>query len=215
MTPATQTKSRDLGKGGVFIDHSTLTEADLGWLGAVERLVLWNVSVPSDFLTQLPKLWWIDWRGGSAIQGLSQIKSCKSLRYLALNQIRGVSDLDFIMPLTNLEMINFYGLPKVSSMQSMVNFSKLRRVQLGQMKSLSSIQGVISAPNLRELQLLNRIGVSSDDVQAMRNHPALEAFEWFGENIPVKMWEPVRKAVGLPPAKAMHPEEWFGLAEKL
>lgn len=171
--------------------------------------------VPSEFLTQLPKLWWIDWRGGSATQGLSQIQSCKNLRYLALNQIRGVPDLDFITPLTSLEMINFYGLSKVSSMPTVDSFSNLRRAHLGLMKSLTSIQGVISAPNLRELQLHNRIGVSSDDVQAIRDHPALEAFEWFGENIPVKMWEPVRKAVGLPPAKAMHPEEWFGLVEKL
>lgn len=214
MTPATQTKSQDLGNGGVFIGHSTLTEADLDWLGAFERLVLWNVSVPSEFFTQLPKLWWIDWRGGSAIQGLTQIKSCKNLRYLALNQIRGVSDLELIMPLTNLEMINFYGLSKVSIIPEMNGFSKLRRVQLGQMKSLPSIQGVISAPNLRELQLHNRIGVSNDDVQAMRDHPALEAFEWFGENIPVRMWAPVREAVGLPRTKAMHPEEWFGLNMK-
>jgi len=27
------------------------------------------------------------------------------------------------------------------------------------------------------------------------------------------MWEPVRKAVGLPLAKAIHPEEWFGLPQ--
>ncbi len=211
MTATAQAKSRNLSSGGVFIDHATLTEADLVWLAPVERLVLWNVSVPPDFLTRLPSLWWIDWRGGSDKQGISQVQSCEKLRYLALNQIRGLSDLSFLQNLTTLEMINFYGLPKVVSLPSMTNFSKLRRVQLGQMKSLPSISAVLSAPNLQELLLHNRVGVLSDDVQAMRDHPNLSAFEWFGENIPVKMWEPVRKAVGLPLAKAMHPEEWFGL----
>ncbi|MFA5965991.1 MAG: hypothetical protein WC804_18395 [Sphingomonas sp.] len=211
MTATAQAQSRNLGSGGVFIEHATLTEADLVWLATVERLVLWDVSVPSDFLARLPSLWWIDWRGGSVKQGISHIQSCQKLRYLALNQIRGLSDLIFIMNLTALEMINFYGLSKVVSLPSMSKFSKLRRAQLGQMKSLPSIGAVLSAPNLQELQLHNHVGVSSDDVQAMRDHPNLSAFEWFGENIPVKMWEPVRKAVGLPLAKAMHPEEWFGL----
>jgi len=213
MTATAHAQSRSLGSGGVFIEHATLSEADLVWLIGVERLVLWNVSVPSDFLGRLPSLWWIDWRGGSVKQGISHIQSCQKLRYLALNQIRGLSELSFIQSLTALEMINFYGLPKLSSLPSMSKFSKLRRAQLGQMKSLPSIGPVLAAPKLQELVLHNHVRVSPDDVQTMRDHPHLSAFEWFGENIPVKMWEPVRKAVGLPLAKAIHPEEWFGLPQ--
>jgi hypothetical protein len=211
MTATAQTQSRNLGSGGVFIEHATLCEADLVWLADVERLVLWDVSVPPDFLTRLPSLWWIDWRGGSLKQGISHIQSCQRLRYLALNQIRGLSDLSFIKNLRTLEMINFYGLSKVACLPSMLHFSKLRRAQIGQMKSLPSISAVLSAPNLQELQLSNRVGVSSDDVRAMRDHPKLAAFEWYGESIPVKTWKPVRTAVGLPLTKAMPPEEWFGL----
>lgn len=114
MTETAKAKSRNLGTGGFYIEHAALTEDDLVWLASVERLVLWDVSVPSDFLTRLPSLWWIDWRGGSAQQGISQIQLCEKLRYLALNQIRGLSDLSFIMHLTALEMINFHGLSKVA-----------------------------------------------------------------------------------------------------
>ncbi len=213
MIGTAKTTSRDLRHAGVFIDHAVLTEADLEWLGTVERLVLWNVSVPPDFLSRLPLLWWIDWRGGSAKQNLGQIGSCTRLRYLALNQIRGLSDLSFIAYLSNLEMIKLYGLSKIAILPSMKGMTMLHRAQLGQLSSLSSIGSILAAPNLRELELHNRVGVSPEDVEMMRSHPTLSTFEWYGENIPVKMWKPVREAVGLPLTKAMYPEAWFGLAD--
>jgi hypothetical protein len=112
-----------------------------------------------------------------------------------------------------LEMLNLYGLSNVDSLPSMKAHMKLRRIHIGQMKSLLSIGPVLEAPHLEELQLLNWVGVSASDVEAMQNHLNLRTFEWFGANIPDKMWVPVRDAVGLPLTKAMHPEEWFALPE--
>jgi hypothetical protein len=213
MSSKAKAASRDLGNGGVFIDHATLVEDDLTWLANFSRLTLWNVSVPPDFLRQLPLLWWIDWRGGNAGQGVTQIETCTLLRYVSLNQIRALTSLNFLENLHSLEMLNLYGLSKVDSLPSMKALMKLRRIHIGQMKSLLSIGPVLEAPQLEELQLLNWVGVSASDVEAMQNHLNLRAFEWFGANIPDKMWVPVRDAVGLPLTKAMHPEEWFALPE--
>ena len=152
MISLAKAASRDLGHAGIFIEHATLTESDLDWLCDVERLTLWNVSIPKHFLRKLSALWWIDWRGGNANQGIDQIEEKDGLRYLSLNQIRGLSDLSFINKLMHLEMLNLYGLSKVTLLPSMIASETLRRVQLGQMKNLTSIGPVLEAPNLEEIQ---------------------------------------------------------------
>ncbi len=75
----------------------------------------------------------------------------------------------------------------------------------------SGKQYLVDAPNLEELQLHNFVRVSAADVAAMQRHPKLRAFEWYGENIPDKMWFPVREAVTLPKTRPLHPAEWFGI----
>ena len=210
-TSIAREKAKDIGSAGVWIDHAKLTIEDLNWLVDVERLTLWNVSVPENFFKSMPSLWWVDWRGGSAKQDIGQIGDCKSLRYLSLNQIRGLSDVEFISQLTCLELLNLYGLSKLADLPSMKGLTGLRRAQVGQVKSLISIKPLLQAPNLEEILFHNWVKVDPDDVAEMKRHPSLASFEWFGPDIPDKMWVPVRDALALPKARAIHPEEWFGL----
>lgn len=206
-----QKSYRRLSDGAVFLDHTSLSEADLEWLSPVERLTLWNVKVAPGLLNRLPRLWWLDWRGGGAKQGLDQIADCGGLRYLSLNQIRGLGEIGFVKNLTSLEMVNLYGLTSVSELPSFRALDSLKRLQIGQMKALNSIGPAVAAPNLEELQLHNFVRVTATDLEALQAHDALRTFEWFGENIPDKTWVPVRDALSLPKTRPLHPQEWFGL----
>jgi hypothetical protein len=76
----------------LWLDHVELLDEDFEWLALVERLTLWNVKVPTGLLARLDKLWWLDIRGGSAID-LEVAAGATKLQYLAVNQVRGLCDL--------------------------------------------------------------------------------------------------------------------------
>lgn len=86
---------KDQGAGAFWIDHAEIVLDDLSWLVPAERLTLWNVVVPGGLLAQLSMLWWLDLRGGSAAD-LECARGCERLRYLQVNQVRGMCDLDLV-----------------------------------------------------------------------------------------------------------------------
>src|SRR6516165_7575221 len=96
----------------LFLDHAELCDDDLEWLQATERLTLWCVKVPDGLLAQLKKLWWLDIRGGTGTD-LKVATGVTNLKFLAVNQIRGMRDLSVVCDMTGLRYILFYGLPKV------------------------------------------------------------------------------------------------------
>jgi hypothetical protein len=175
---------------------------------AAQRLTLWNVSLPTAFLAKLTKLWWLDIRGGSG-KDLAALQGTVSLRYLAVNQVRGMLDLSLAAAIPALEYLDLYGLPQVTRLPSFRNASNLEHARLGQLRGLSSLDGVLGAMGLRELELARTLTVSSSDVDRIRRHPTLERFAWFAEDVPDKVWVPVVKAIQLPPVPHLSPEEWF------
>lgn len=211
MTSNAKWVARLQDAGGVFIDHATIVEDDFERLADVERLTLWNVKVPADFLPRLNRLWWVDWRGGGKGQQIEQLTACPGLRYVSLNQIRGVDDLQFLAELTSLEMVRIYGMSAVQRLPSLAGLTSLRRLEIGQMKLLESIHPALDAPNLEELLLIKRVNVPPEDVRAIKSHAALRAFDWFAEDVPDRVWVPVREAITLPRTRPMHPEEWFSV----
>ncbi len=68
----------------MWLDHATLADSDFEWLCDVERLTLWNVTIPRDFLGRLKNLWWLDWRGGGLGQGIDQIAPILSTVLIAV-----------------------------------------------------------------------------------------------------------------------------------
>jgi hypothetical protein len=192
----------------VWIDHAAIVDNDLDWLAQVEIMTLWNVTVPLGFLARLERLWWVDWRGGSAID-LGILRGATNLRYLCVNQVRNISDLRIVTELSSLELVDLYGLVQVTSLPSFAPLKKLLRVQIGQMRGLDTISAILDAPNLLELLAIRNINITPADIDAIRQHPTLAAFDWFAEDVPIKRWEPVLEAISLPKTRILHPYQWF------
>lgn len=196
----------------VRLDHVQLIDEDVEWLAATERLTLWNVRVPAGFLARIEKLLWLDMRGGSA-SDLAVAKGADKLQYLAVNQVRGMCDLSLVSTMTALRYLDLYGLPKVTRFPSCSALVNLEHARVGQMRGLLSLHGLLQAPNLRELELVRKIDVNETDVNEIIRHPAIEAFGWFAEDVPDKVWSPVVEKIGLPAVRHIHPEVWFNLPE--
>lgn len=131
------------------------------------------------------------------------------LRYLAVNQVRGMRDLSLAAALTVLQYLDVYGLAQLTALPSFRSASKLEHVNLGQLRGLPSFAGVLDAPNLRELRLSRKMNVPASDVERVRNHPALQRFSWFAEDVPDKVWVPVVEAIALPSVPVQFPADWF------
>ncbi|WP_206070529.1 hypothetical protein [Knoellia koreensis] len=196
------------GPDDAWLDHAVLDDADLGWMAPARRLTLWAVMVPDGWLARLPRLEWLDVRGGSR-ESADCVRGCDGLLYLCLNQIRGLTDLSAVAEVRSLELLSLYGLPRVHDLPDLRNLTRLARIELGSMKGLSSIAPALAAPALEELQLQNRVELAPDDPELIRTHPTLSAFGWFAEDVPLKVWQPVVAHVGKPQVRSLHPQEWF------
>jgi hypothetical protein len=194
------------------LNHVELLEEDIEWLSATERLTLWNVKVPAGLLARIEKLWWLDIRGGSATE-IEVAKGANKLQYLAVHQVRGMVDLSLVSEMVTLRYLDLHGLLKVVELPSCARLVNLEHARIGQMRGLASLHGLLQAPNLRELELVRKINVSEKDVKEIIGHSAIEAFGWFAEDVPVKVWVPVLEKIALPAVRHVHPEEWFGLPE--
>lgn len=205
-----QQMARPSGPNGYWIDHALVVEDDFAWLQRVERLTLWNVKLPPGFLARLPKLWWLDMRGGTAVR-LESARGAFGLKYLAVNQVRGLTDLSELPTFSQLRFLNLYGIPRVSRLPSLTKLAALERVEIGQMTHLSSLAPILDAPNLRELLLVRSLNVGGADMHRLLTHATLEQFDWFAEDVPDKIWVPVVDAVKLPRTQLLQPEAWFDL----
>jgi hypothetical protein len=196
----------------IWIDHATIVDDDESWLSSVRTLTLWNVQFPTGFLARLRALRRLDVRGGSATR-LSYLSDCPDLEMLVVNQVRGLGELNEVSRLLNLRLLSLYGLPKLETAPSLSQLRKLHRLDLGSLKGLKSIAPFLEAPNLRELLLLRKMGLGSVDASVVNAHPTLRAFDWFDEDVPMRISQPVKQAIRLPKARSMHPEDWFATQE--
>src|SRR5260370_25252712 len=192
----------------LFIDHAEIIEEDYEWMKAVQFLILWNVKLPTGFLAKLPYLWSLDLRGGSATN-LAVVEGATKLQCLIVNQVRGLSDLSVLKELCSLRCLMLYGLLRVTILPSLASLKKLERADLGQMRGLKSLQGLLKAPRLRELFLHKKINLNDLDVRVIANHPTLERFDWYPEDVPNKVWEPIMQKIHLHKAECIWPEDWF------
>ncbi|HMR10238.1 MAG TPA: hypothetical protein PKA88_30890 [Polyangiaceae bacterium] len=200
--------AQDRGCGEFWIEHAKITADDLEWLASAERLTLWNVQVPDGFLSKLDKLWWLDLRGGSAAN-LTAAEGCKKLRYLCVNQVRGMHDLSLVTSFKALQHLSLYGLAKVQAVPSLRGLKELLRLEVGQMRTLEALGGLLDAPKLEELLIHNLVGITDKDVKRINSHRSLRVFDWIALDVPVELSAPVVKAVKLERAKSMHAIEWF------
>ena len=192
----------------MYLDHARLTLEDLGWLTHVERLTLWAVDIQTDLLRDIPRLSWLSLRGGSAVD-LSAIDGCNRLRYLQINQIRGLTNIDPVADIASLQFLSLYGQPGLVAFPSLVGLIELRRVELGSLKGLLEVSGMLEAPGIEELYLIKMVRLSPGDIDLLAAYTPLRHFYWLGEDVADKVWVPVRDRLALPPAETLFPEEWF------
>jgi hypothetical protein len=204
--------ARGRGTTEVWIDHAVIEPSDLDWLAPVRRLTLWAVDLPEGFLGTLPNLDWLDVRGGSGASA-DFVIGCDRLRYLQINQIRGLSDVSAVGDLVTLELLSLYGLPKVTVLPSLARLGALARLELGSLKGLASIAPTLDAPSLAELCLIRSVSMDADDPRRIRDAPQIKAFDWFAEDVPVRVWEPVVRVVDKPASGAVNPSDWFANRE--
>ena len=209
-------RARDVARGRgtaeVWIDHAVVEPSDLDWLAQVRRLTLWAVDLPEGFLGTLPNLDCLDVRGGSGASA-DFVVGCDRLRYLQINQVRGLSDVLAIADLVTLELLSLYGLPKVTVLPSLARLHALARLELGSLKGLASLAPALDAPALAELCLIRAVSMRADDPGRIRNASQINAFSWFAEDVPDRIWEPVVRVVDKPAARAVSPSEWFANRE--
>jgi hypothetical protein len=192
----------------LWLDHARLGESDLEWLEPVRRLTLWAVKTPPGFFKRLPHLAWLDVRGGSG-ESAEFVEGCGQLRYLSINQVRGMRNLSAIAELPYLELLRLYGLPQVQALPSLRRSERLRRIEAGSLKGIGALAPLLDSPGLEELCLIRAISLAPSDPERIAEHPTLVSFNWFAEDVPDKTWVPVIERVAKPKARAMHPEEWF------
>lgn len=92
---------------------------------------------------------------------------------------------------------------------SLMSLTRLRRLDLGSMKGLTSISPALDAPQLRALFLSRAIAVSTDDVLRIQHHPSLTQFEWFAEDVPDMVWQPVTERINKRPVRPLWLHEWL------
>jgi hypothetical protein len=208
-------RARDVARGRgtaeVSIDHAVIEPDDLDWLAPVRRLTLWAVDMPDGFLGTLPNLDWLDVRGGSRASADFLI-GCERLRYLQINQVRGLSDASAVADLVTLELLSLYGLPKVTALPSLARLKVLARLELGSLKGLESIAPALDAPALEELYLIRAVSMDADDPRRI-SASQVKAFSWFAEDVPSRTWDPVVSVVGKPAAPSLTVPEWFAKRE--
>jgi hypothetical protein len=193
----------------VWIDHASISLDDVTSYEAVEKLTLWNVTYPVDLFSRMPQLWWLDIRGGTA-KSFHSVAMAQNLRYLCINQIRGLDDLSDIPSLEKLELLTLYGLSKVKELPDLTGLSYLRRVEIGQMKGLQSLKPVWEAHQLEEILLLKEVPAENQDIGPINCMPNLKTFSWDAIDIPARRFMPIREGVTVPRAKSLHAAEWFG-----
>lgn len=159
-------------------------------MAAVETLTMWDVVAPHGFLAALPKLRSLDLRGGTGTD-LKLLDGCATLQRLAVNQVRGLSDLSAVAELSSLRCLDLYGLPRVTAAPSLGRLVKLQRIDIGSMKGLESIEPFLRAPALAELRIVRAVTITATDLELMADHPTLAAFDWFWEDVPVRVARPV------------------------
>jgi hypothetical protein len=115
---------RERAPGDFWISHKAVTEADIERLADAERLTVWNVRFPDGSLAALPKLWWLDLRGGSRTD-LSLLQGCVGLRGLVVNQVRGLQDATAISSLPRLELLSLYGLARLRALPALASLDDL------------------------------------------------------------------------------------------
>ena len=165
----------------LWFDHQTLTRADLPRLATVHGLTLRAVRLEDpSMLAELPKLWWLDWRGGTDTK-LDWIGRLRTLVYVQVWHAYKLETVDFLAELPELQGFMLHATSRVPRLPSFARSPRLHSVWLSSMKALRDVSGLASAPALRQLILQGPLALAPADLSPLKQCPTLETFRWTSE----------------------------------
>lgn len=165
----------DPGVRWLVLDKMTIPNGELAKLPALERLV---ISHPRG--TEL------------------DLSGCRNLTELYLSYastlevIRGLEDAE------SLEQLRITSCRKLREVPDLGHAPKLTDIEIGPFDVASTIAPALAAPALEMLELRGPVPLAPGDVEAIRDHPSLLAFQWGAVKVPTAVAERVREIVGRP-----------------
>lgn len=120
----------------------------LAALRKLESITLRSISTPNlEYISGLPRLRSLRILLGG-IRSLSAISGKKSLQYLVLVRIRGLSDISVLSSLTGLQSAVLEDLRNIRRVPDLSRLTKLWELRLVNLKGLRDVRGVLRAPAL-------------------------------------------------------------------
>lgn len=146
----------------------------LAGLNKLERLLMSTSTLPDvAVLGGLKNLRKISIYHGSN-SDLSVLGRLQKLEDVFLWRIRGLSNLDWLAKLPQLQQLEIGGHIQVTSIPSLKKQTRLHRVRFDQMKGLTSLSWLAAAGGLSEVHLSGMDQLTVEDYHCLIGHPTLQ-----------------------------------------
>jgi hypothetical protein len=146
----------------------------LSELNALEDLTLRSVATKGlDYISSLPKLWALEIKQGG-ITNLSAIAGKKSIKYLELWQIRGLSDIGVVSSLDGLQFLFLQSLINVKAIPDLSRLHNLRKLHLENMKGLKDVGAIRHAPALEGFAHVSAQNIHPEMYRELMSMPSLK-----------------------------------------
>jgi hypothetical protein len=137
-------------------------------------LQLSNLSLPNlTLLKSLSSLRAVNLNLGGT-RSLAGLQECKSLRYLAICQIRQLDDISSVTTPPRLQYLELRALRNVTQLPAMKSMHQLRYLSLWKMRGISNLAPLASCPGLRELSLMDMGQLEPKAIAPLVDHPSLK-----------------------------------------
>jgi hypothetical protein len=159
---------------GLYLEEHGIGIDAISKLKKLEELTLRSVTLPDwEIIATLPKLWSLDIKLGGT-QNLAALSRLKSLKYLELWMVRGLSDLSVISELGSLQNLKLEALKNVTRIPSLRKLLKLRRIRLQLMKGLTYLSPLLEAKSLEDI-ITQASHLDPKAFTPLLKHPSLKA----------------------------------------
>jgi hypothetical protein len=172
--PQLQILSRFQSLTHLYLEGQQQGIAVLSELKTLQDLTLRSITTEGlDYISMLPKLWSLDIKLGG-IKNLSAITNKKSIKYLELWQIRGLSDVGIVSSLGGLQSLFLQSLKNVRAIPDLSKLHNLRRLHLENLKGLTDVSAIRYAPALEEFLHISAQNIQPEMYKDLMSMPTLK-----------------------------------------
>lgn len=177
----TETKKLSLGflqrfgrLKNLYLESHTKDIEVISNLSSLEQLTIRSITLPNlTLLLPLRNLWSLDIKLGGTTN-LTALSRLKSLKYLELWMVRGLSDISVISEITSLQNLFLQALKNVTAIPSLQKLTMLRRITLIQMKGIPDLSPLLQARSLEDIAISDAPRLSPEAFLPLKNHTSLK-----------------------------------------